>query len=81
LVDAGDSGQQFDGEAKGLDLSVDLLIDVADRVDLLQMQAQQETVMPVTRPHNTSGGALIRRWANWASCSGSLSPWAFSPRV
>jgi len=32
LVDAGDSAQQFHGEAKGLDLSVDLLIDVADRV-------------------------------------------------
>jgi hypothetical protein len=50
LVDAGHSAQQFDGDAKGLDL-----IDVADRVDLLQTQAQQKTVMP--------GDAAAQRFA------------------
>jgi len=88
FVDAGNGGQELNGGAKGLDLSVDLLIDGADRrvdgVDLLQMQAQQEAVMPRDaaaqrfaellgyRPRPTPGQALIRRCASWASCSGSL---------
>jgi hypothetical protein len=59
FVDTGNGAQQFDGDAKGLDLSVDLLIDVAERVvdgvDLLQMQAQQKTVMP--------GDAAAQRFA------------------
>src|SRR5215469_12005585 len=46
FVDAGNGGQQMDRGAKGLDLSVDLLIDGLDRrvygVYLLQMQAQQK---------------------------------------
>src|SRR5271156_6221318 len=46
LVDAGNGGQELDRGSKGLDLSVDLLIDLTDRrvgcVDLLQMDAQQE---------------------------------------
>ena len=50
FVDPGDGGQQVDGRAKGLDMSVNLLIDGVDRcvdgVDLLQLQAQQEAVMP-----------------------------------
>src|SRR5215469_915868 len=50
LVDTGNGSQQVDGGTKGLDLSVDLLIDGVDRgidgVDLLQMQAQQKTMMP-----------------------------------
>ncbi len=49
-ADAGNGGQELDGGAKGLDLGVDLLIDLfdcrVDRVDLLQMQAQQEAMMP-----------------------------------
>jgi hypothetical protein len=49
-IDAGNGGQELDRGAKGLDQSVDLRIDLVDRrvdgVDLLQMQAQQEAVMP-----------------------------------
>jgi len=59
LMDAGNGGQEVDGGAKGLDLSVDLLIDGGDRhvdgVDLLQMQAQQKAVMP--------GDAAAQRFA------------------
>ena len=58
-IDAGNGGQELDHGAKGLDVSVNLLSDVADRrvkgVDLLQMQAQQETVMP--------GDAAAQRFA------------------
>src|SRR5215469_10109094 len=79
FVDAGNGDQEVDGGAKGLDLSVDLLIDGGDRhvdgVDLLQMDAQQKAVMPGDAPaQRSSGDALIRRCASWASCSGSLSP-------
>src|SRR5215469_2117018 len=90
FVDPGNGGQELNGGAKGLDLSVDLLIDGVDRrvdgVDLLQMQAQQKAVMPGDTaaqrfaellgrcPRPTPGQALIRRCASWASCSGSLSP-------
>jgi hypothetical protein len=49
LADAGDRGQQRSGGAKGLDIGVDLLVDLMDRrvdgVDLLEMQSQQEAVM------------------------------------
>ena len=59
LMDAGNGGQEVDGGAKGLDLSVDLLIDGGDRhvdgVDLLQMHAQQKAVMP--------GDAAAKRFA------------------
>ena len=59
FVDPGNGGQQVDGGAKGLDVSVDLSIDVADRrvdgVDLLQMEAQQKAVMP--------GDAAAQRFA------------------
>jgi len=61
FVDPRNGGQQVDGGAKGLDLSVDLLIDGADRrvdgVDLLQMQAQQKAVMP--------GEAAAQRFAQF----------------
>jgi hypothetical protein len=50
FVDAGNGGQELNGGAKGLDMSVDLVIDGVDRrvdgVDLLQMQAQQKAMMP-----------------------------------
>ena len=50
LADAGNGGQELDRGSKGLDQSVDLRIDFADcrinGVDLLQMQTQQEAVMP-----------------------------------
>jgi hypothetical protein len=57
LIDAGNGGQELHRGAIGLDQSVDLRIDLVDRrvnpapakaggVDLLQMQAQQEAVMP-----------------------------------
>ncbi len=59
LADAGNCGQELDRGAKGLDVSVDLLIDVADRrvdgIDLLQMQAQQEAVV--------AGDAAAQRFA------------------
>lgn len=49
LADAGNSGQQRSRGAKGFDTGVDLLIDLldrrVDRVDLLEMQLQQEAVM------------------------------------
>ena len=97
FLDAGNGGQELDRGAKGLDLSIDLPIDFGDccveAVNLLQVQAQQEAVMPGDaaaqrfaqrlgwRPRPTPGQALIRRWANWASRSGSLSPWACCPRA
>jgi hypothetical protein len=49
LVDAGNGGQQLDRGSKGLDLSVDLLIDLSDgsvnRVDMLEEKAQHEPMM------------------------------------
>ena len=50
FVDPGNGGQELNGGAKGLDMSVDLVIDGVDRrvdgVDPLQMQAQQKAMMP-----------------------------------
>jgi hypothetical protein len=50
LADAGDRGQECNRGAKGLDIGVDLLIDLLDRrikgVDLLEMQLQQKAVVP-----------------------------------
>jgi hypothetical protein len=50
LADAGDRGQERNRGAKGLDIGVDLLIDLLDRrikgVDLLEMQRQQKAVVP-----------------------------------
>jgi hypothetical protein len=50
LADAGDRGQECNRGAKGLDIGVDLLIDLLDRrikgVDLLEMQPQQKAVVP-----------------------------------
>jgi hypothetical protein len=58
-IDAGNGGQELDGGAKGLDMSVDLPIDVGhhlvDGADVLQMKAQQEAVMP--------GDAAAQRFA------------------
>jgi hypothetical protein len=52
------------GRAKGLDMSVKLLIEGVDRrvddVDLLQMQTQQKAVMP-------GHGRAAPRRAPWAS--------------
>ena len=49
-ADAGDRGQEFDGSAKGGQIGVHLPIDLHDRsverIDLLQMEAEQEAVMP-----------------------------------
>ena len=89
LGDAGNGGQELDRGAKGLDQSVDLRIDLVDRrvdgVDLLQMQAQQEALVPgdaaAQRGSSSAKLALMRRWANTAKALGSVSPWAFSPRA
>ena len=69
FVDAGNGGQEADGGAKGLDIGVDLLIDLIDRridgVDLLQCSCNRKRWCRVTRPRkaasNSSGVALIRR--------------------
>ena len=49
LADAGNGGQELDRGAKGLDLSVDLQIDLSDgsvnRVDMLEEKAQHEPMM------------------------------------
>ena len=82
LVDAGNGGQELDRGAKGLDLSVDLLIDLSDggvnRVDMLEEKALHEPMMvghPTAQRCSSSAGlALIRRWANAANASGSVLP-------
>jgi hypothetical protein len=85
FLDAGNGGQELDRSAKAIDPSIDLPIDFGDccveAINLLQVQAQQEAVMPGDAVAQRLGWPLIRRWANWASRSGSLSPWAFSPRA
>src|SRR6516164_9562141 len=49
LVDAGDGAQDFDRRSKGLDLAVDLLIDLSDgrvnRVDMLEQKTQHKAMM------------------------------------
>ena len=66
FVDAGNGGQEADGGAKGLDIGVDLLIDLIDRrvdgVDLLQMQLQQEAVVP---GHATAQGCFQFVWCGF----------------
>ena len=66
FVDAGNGGQEADGGAKGLDIGVDLLIDLINRridgVDLLQMQLQQEAVVP---GHATAQGCLQFVWCGF----------------
>ena len=81
-ADAWNCGQVLRGGAKGSEIGFDLLVDLSDRrvhgIDLLQMEAQQEAMMRVTRPRSASlsfpGEALSRRCASRASAAGSLSP-------
>ena len=73
-----DRYQRAKGRAVGLDLLIDLRNGTVQRGDLLQMQPQQEPVMPRHTPRNASlskaGDALIRLLARPANRSGSLSP-------
>jgi hypothetical protein len=49
-ADAGDAGQHLDQGAKGIETRLDLLIDLGDGpvegIDLLQMQPEQEAMVP-----------------------------------
>jgi hypothetical protein len=89
IVVTGDRGQECNRGAKGLDIGVDLLIDLPDRrikgVDLLEMQPQQKAVVPGDVAAQRCLQLVRRSFdppvGKAAKAPGSVSPWAFSPRA
>ena len=88
-ADAWNGGQELDWGAKGLDIGVDLLIDLFDRrvdgVDLLQVQSQQEAVTPGDaaaqrftqrrgRRLDAAVGQLLGAYGNGPICAPGIGP-------
>jgi len=83
IANAGDGAQDLDRGANGLEMRVDLLIDLSDGgvdpADMLEAQPQYEPMrVALTRPRSAASSsacdALIRRWARAANANGSASP-------